>query len=113
MPVIRTTDDGRAMFWCPGCQQYHGPRVSGDGPPKWEWNGDRDRPTFSPSIRVRWTLTPSDDDVHRILAGEIVRPVDIVCHSFVRDGMIQFLNDCTHKLAGQTVALSDDEKGET
>ena len=28
-----------------------------------------------------------------------------VCHSFVTDGKIQFLGDCTHELAGQTVEL--------
>lgn len=27
------------------------------------------------------------------------------CHSFVRDGKIEFLSDSTHKLAGQTVDL--------
>jgi hypothetical protein len=31
--------------------------------------------------------------------------VDHRCHSFVVDGQIQFLGDCTHKLAGQTVPL--------
>ena len=30
-----------------------------------------------------------------------------VCHSFIRDGRIQFLGDCTHHLAGQTVDLPD------
>ena len=29
------------------------------------------------------------------------------CHSFVTDGRIQFLSDCTHALAGQTVDLPD------
>src|SRR5436309_254590 len=28
-----------------------------------------------------------------------------VCHSFVRDGLIEFLGDCTHPLAGRTVPL--------
>ena len=28
-----------------------------------------------------------------------------VCHSFVTDGLIQFLGDCTHALAGQTVDM--------
>jgi len=32
---------------------------------------------------------------------------DVVCHSFVTDGRIQFLGDCTHTLAGQTVDLPD------
>jgi hypothetical protein len=30
-----------------------------------------------------------------------------VCHSFVTDGRIQFLNDCTHPLAGQTVDIPE------
>jgi hypothetical protein len=29
------------------------------------------------------------------------------CHSFVPDGIIQFLNDCHHELRGKTVALPD------
>ena len=29
------------------------------------------------------------------------------CHSFVREGRIEFLSDCTHALAGQTVELPD------
>jgi hypothetical protein len=27
------------------------------------------------------------------------------CHSFITDGKIEFLSDCTHSLAGQTVEL--------
>lgn len=109
MPVIRTTTDGKALFWCPGCECYHGPRVSGDG--SWEWNGDREKPTFSPSILVRWTRSPSDADIDKMLAGDVVKPQDVVCHSFVRDGMIEFLSDCTHTLAGKTVPLADYEAG--
>jgi hypothetical protein len=30
-----------------------------------------------------------------------------VCHSFVTDGRIQYLGDCTHAMAGQTVDLPD------
>ena len=30
-----------------------------------------------------------------------------VCHSFIKDGNIQYLNDCTHKLAGQTIEIPD------
>ena len=29
------------------------------------------------------------------------------CHSYVKDGQIQFLNDCSHVLAGQTVDLPE------
>ncbi|WP_241754456.1 hypothetical protein [Cupriavidus basilensis] len=34
-----------------------------------------------------------------------------VCHSFVTDGRIQFLGDCTHALAGQTVPLAEFPEG--
>ena len=33
----------------------------------------------------------------------------VVCHSFVNDGQVQFLDDCTHELAGQTLLLLDVE----
>jgi hypothetical protein len=33
-----------------------------------------------------------------------------ICHSFIKDGMIQFLDDCTHALAGQTVPLGEFEE---
>lgn len=37
--------------------------------------------------------------------GRIKGAKDEICHSFVTDGKIRFLNDCTHDLAGQTVDL--------
>lgn len=80
------------LFMCPGCDQMHGPRIEG-GSPTWHFNGDLERPTISPSVLVRWTQ------------GE--RHVKQVCHSFVRDGRIQFLTDCTHALAGKTVDLPE------
>jgi hypothetical protein len=68
-------------FWCPGCDHAHMVAIS--GPKAWGYNGDAEKPTFTPSWR------------------------DEVCHSFVRDGQIQFLGDCTHALKGQTVPLPD------
>jgi len=81
----------RYFFWCPGCDENHAPTAS------WTFNGDYEKPTFSPSILVR---APDPDN-----PGKYVR----VCHSFVKDGQIQFLSDCTHKLAGQTVDLPEYE----
>jgi len=46
-----------------------------------------DKPSFQPSILWQWG--------------------DVRCHSYVTDGRIQFLNDCTHDLAGQTVDLPE------
>ena len=51
---------------------------------------------------MRPTLTPS------VLAQGVNRdgePVPYRCHSYVTDGRIQFLGDCSHALAGQTLDL--------
>lgn len=73
----------------------------------WSWNGDAQKPTFSPSILVTGLQCEIKD--HR-WTGDYVRGPDgqalpSICHSFVAEGMIQFLDDCTHRLKGQTVAL--------
>ena len=67
------------MFFCPGCKCAHYFTT-----PDWSFNDDMVKPTVSPSILTR---------------------TSILCHSFVRDGNIQFLTDCEHELAGETVAL--------
>lgn len=101
------------MFFCPGCQKPHLVTV-GEGPgPRWGYNGNSDAPTFTPSVLVRsghfaegraaadgecWcNYTERTGDTSPFTCG--------VCHSFVTDGQIQFLGDCTHSLAGQTVPL--------
>lgn len=105
MPKGRKTSDGRVIFFCPGCNEHHGPIV--DGSRGWTWNGSLDSPTFSPSILVRGTVRITDEEHARIMAGEKVDPKPLVCHSFVTDGRIKFLSDCTHSLAGQTVDLPE------
>ncbi len=83
-------DNDFVIFHCPGCACLHAFNVNPDrGRPLWTWNGDLARATFSPSLLYR----------HEHADG---RPTE-VCHSFVSDGRIEFLSDCTHALAGQTV----------
>ena len=89
--ITKLCNDGSVLWFCPGCKQVH--RITTD---LWTWNGDRDKPTFQPSVLV--TQGRLDKDMN---------PVDRVCHSFVKDGMMQFLGDCTHELAGQTVPIPD------
>lgn len=89
------------QFKCPGCA-WGGhllPVGEGDGQPRprWTFNGDLESPTFDPSILGK----------HEEWQGDLVPPKVHVCHSFVRNGMIQFLDDCTHALAGKTVPLPD------
>lgn len=95
MSVVRSLVSGGQVFFCPGCKSTHAVNSHPNGP-KWTYNGDTAKPTFGPSILVtcRWSVI--DDEMK-----------DDVCHSFVTDGRIQFLNDCTHALAGQTVDLPE------
>lgn len=73
-------------FYCPGCEHHHVFLVKG-GNLNWDFNGSFEKPTFAPSLLNR--------DLKR----------KYCCHLFVKDGKIQFLNDCTHKFAGQTVDI--------
>jgi hypothetical protein len=85
-------DDSRYLFQCPGCGFCHQVFVKNvGGNPVWGWNGSLEKPTFTPSIKTWWD-TPTQRHV---------------CHSFVTDGNIQFLEDCTHDLRGRTVELPE------
>lgn len=81
---------------CPGHAVHVRPYQNELGA-SWEFNGSLEKPTFSPSLLSRYDLT----------TGGVK-----ICHSFVRDGKIQFLSDCTHELAGQTVEMLDMEDEE-
>lgn len=80
-------------FWCPGCKQNHSyctqRRDAVDKGPVWQWNGNKERPTFSPSLLV-WKDYPGRR-----------------CHLFVTDGEIRYCGDCDHALAGKTVPMVD------
>lgn len=97
--VLRDIGGGHLAFWCPGCNQAHSIPVT--GPRAWGYNNNPDKPTFTPSIKVTWPAKP--DAVERFKEWRTER----VCHSFVTDGQIQFLSDCTHRLAGKTLPLPD------
>lgn len=73
-------------FYCPGCKTEHVVNSA------WGFNDDFDKPTFTPSILVN---------------RDRINPTAPVCHSFVKEGRIQFLGDCTHELAGKTVDLPE------
>ena len=78
-------------YWCPGCDGLHGIAIrpdTFDNGAGWIFSGTLERPTYSPS-----QLTKYGGDSSR------------VCHTFIRDGMIEFLSDCTHALVGKTVPL--------
>ena len=100
-------------FTCPGCGDAHVVRVEGEGRTIWSFNGDADRPTFSPSLLVQCGhFAPGHTGTdcwcnYEARFGEDPGFRCYRCHSFIRDGRIEFLSDCTHPLAGQTVDLAD------
>jgi hypothetical protein len=107
--VLRRSEGGRYLtFMCPGCKDHHALRIGTDPHLCWSWNGSAHKPTFRPSIKVTGVRA-----IHRPYGrwtGEYERdaegaPLPLVCHSYVTDGSIQFLGDCTHALANQTVPL--------
>lgn len=109
---IRVIENGMLAFWCPGCKEYHCVHVNRGQYPVWSFNGDYNNPTLSPSVEVRsgHYLTPDKKECwcnfKDRYPDEGEPPFKCgVCHAFVTNGKIQYLNDCTHELAGQTVDM--------
>lgn len=110
MPRIKQTGENRFEFTCPGCGENHA--INGG----WTMTGGDERPTLNPSVLVRsghFVTGRADDascwctyNAEQREKGEPEAPFQCsVCHSWIRDGQIQFLDDSTHALAGQTVDL--------
>lgn len=108
--ILRSLQGGLIAFWCPGCDEAHTVKVV-DG--AWDWNNDPEKPTFNPSILLtgghynpNWKqgdgcwCTYNQEHPGEESSFHCKR-----CHSYVRDGNIIFLTDCTHALVGQTVPL--------
>jgi hypothetical protein len=105
---LRSVDLGDhtgVAFWCPGCVERH--VISVTGPHAWSWDQNVDAPTFVPSIHVSGIQRLTEAEYAKVMAGVTVEKRPLVCHSFIRGGRIEFLSDCTHGLAGQTIPLPD------
>lgn len=95
---LRKFSDLGYLHWCPACDQDHifaveKPYSNGA---QWTFNGDFERPTFNPSMKIEW---PNQDGLKR-------------CHYFLHDGSLKFCSDCTHSMANQTVPLPEIPEGE-
>jgi hypothetical protein len=107
---IQHNDRTLWVFQCPGCGQNHA------FDQRWTFNEDYEKPTFSPSLLIRsGHYMPEHDGGSCWCTFNKEHPDEpapfrcSLCHSFVTDGKIQFLSDCTHSLVGQTVSLVDEE----
>jgi len=102
--VLRIVESGVLEFQCPGCKDVHGVDAG------WSFDGNYEKPTFSPSILVTsghyarghsGSCWCTFNEEHPELATfKCFR-----CHSYVTAGQIQFLGDSTHELVGKTVPL--------
>lgn len=81
---LRTAGEHGIVFFCPACKTTHGIKIGNNG---WQWNENNENPTFTPSLLS--------------VAG------DLRCHCFVKDGVIEYLNDSTHDMRGQHVPIPD------
>lgn len=77
--------EDRVAIYCPGCKDHHIINV-GKGKPRHMWDGDVVQPTFYPNLLSPKGVAPK-------------------CHMFINGGIIKFLKDCDHELAGETLAL--------
>lgn len=75
------------QYYCLGCKEIHAFAVITDGG-KHEFNMDLEKPTVSPSLLQAF-------DPKR------------VCHSFIKEGQIQYLPDCFHELRNKTIELPE------
>lgn len=89
------------LFVCPGCKAAG--RKGYDGlhmlpvnsphleKPSWDWDENLEKPTLSPSILTRGGALGKDG----------------ICHSFLREGVFEFLTDSTHELSGRKIHIPD------
>ncbi len=72
------------QFMCPACKVSHAINNT------WEFNGDYELPSLSPSILVEgYKFDENKNSVH------------FRCHTWMTKGKLKFFSDCSHEMAGQ------------
>ena len=98
-------------YWCQGCNTPHIVIVSGPG--AWGWNGDVERPVFTPSVLVTGVKQLTNEQHKTYLRdGTLPAAEPMRCQAFVgcngaQPGEVIFLGDCTHELANQVHPFPD------
>lgn len=97
-------------FKCPGCGHKHSINVNANyHTTRWGFNGNVDNPTFTPSLLASAGHYVTNEKPEDCWICQNGKKACYICHSFITDGKIQFLGDCTHALAGQTIDLPEIE----
>jgi len=79
------TSEKSWWVWCPACLDFH------IFDKRWKMTGTEESLTFDGSMLVQGNRH-----------GE-----DFVCHSFLRDGVWDFLGDCTHDMKSKKIPMVD------
>ena len=117
MPKVRKLETRAGVyepdlaFLCPACRCAHGV-ATGHGDRGWTWNGDAERPTITPSVKVTGYEMNGEglamlERGEEPAVGERYPGRDTCCHSNITDGWIEFCGDCTHGMVGQRVELPE------
>jgi hypothetical protein len=82
--------EGRRQFhyFCKGCNEIHAFSLKSEEG-NHTFNMDLNNPTVNPSLLQNF-------------GGQ-----SKICHSYIRNGEIQYLGDCQHELAGKTIQLPE------
>lgn len=111
--------DGMYRHFCPGCNDFHYFNTIKDpelNNPTWTWNGEAINVTIFPSMliytdRPRWLGTSQFDEIlerkRKDPSFEIPYERHVLCHYWLTNGKLIYLNDSAHSFKGQTVDLPD------
>lgn len=82
-------ENGQVRYNCPGCGYAHAVPAK-----EWNWNGDTEKPTLSPSVRHYYTHPETKKEI-------------TVCHYNIVNGKIEYCDDCPHELKNQKIELPE------
>jgi hypothetical protein len=89
---LQTTDtEGDYLHYCPACRQMHliNTRRKNQNGAQWTFDGNMEKPTFSPSINILKEGGGSQ------------------CHYFIQVGYILYAQDSHHDMKGQTIEMPE------
>ncbi len=105
-------EKGKIYHYCPACDELHAAAVGApfSNGARWQFSNP-EKPTLSPSMKVSTGHFVSSS---RHSAGDCpMCDADGeygtcgICHYFLKHGQLEYLSDCTHKLAGMRVPLPE------
>lgn len=87
---------------CVACKWHQIPKRREPGS-TWNYNGNPECPTFTPSVNECINPTESPHHNPRVPMRR--------CHYIITNGMIAYCGDCTHEYAGKTVPMIECPEG--